>query len=340
MLSVRHLSIITTLILASSLSSLTFAQRTTYVIDTPITYEAQTTHIEVVGTSEAERSITLYSQVTEFVTQMHFSANQAVKKGDLIIELDHRREDVQAELSQAQLKDAERNLERVRQVHKSKGLSEQELNRAELTRDLMFNRHEEALVNLNERLIRAPFDGIIGLSDIETGDRITTSMPIVSLDDRRHLYINISVPEAGLPMLIPNNSVSVTPWINPKLVIEGTIVEVDSRVDPETHTVRARIRFPNIDDTYRPGMSFQVFFEQVGNQYAKIPESALMWGNDGPFVWLLRDNKAHKSNVSIIERQRGFVLADTPSLKTDRLIIEGIQRLRQGQTVTVKNKEG
>ena len=80
-------------------------------------------------------------------------------------------------------------------------------------------------------------------------------------------------------------------------------------------------------------MSFRVTVNVEGSEYAVVAETAVKWGANGAYIWLIRDGKATRTPVKIIQRRQGRALIDADLSKADDVVVEGIQRLRDGVTV-------
>ena len=97
----------------------------------------------------------------------------------------------------------------------------------------------------------------------------------------------------------------------------------------------ARASIINQDDMLRPGMSFDTVWEIKGKPYATVPEIAVQWGREGSYIWLIREGKAEQVAAKVVARKAGLVLMEGDIKETDVVVIEGLQRLRQGQDVEV-----
>ncbi len=198
----------------------------------------------------------------------------------------------------------------------------------------------DAQTDLDDRVLVAPFSGYVGLTDVDVGDRITTQTMITTLDDRSLLFINFSAPEWSISVVNQNTRVSVQPWTNRELTLQASVAQVDSRLNIQDRTIRVRAQLQNDEDVYRPGMSFRVNLVMAGDEYAVIPESGLSWGANGAYVWKVENDQAVKVSVQIKQRLRGRILVDGDLSVGDTLIVEGIQRLRQGQKVSAVGQSG
>ena len=128
----------------------------------------------------------------------------------------------------------------------------------------------------------------------------------------------------------------VTPWQSAK-VINAQVSYLDSRINPQTRTLRVKAKLENENDQFMPGMSFRINITMQGESYAVVPEAALMWGATGPYVWKSIDKKAKRIDVKIEQRLAGRLLVSGNLNENDILVVEGVQRLRENQTLTFVN---
>lgn len=309
------------------------ADRAAVVITQPIGFERIQRHVEAVGYAEAKRSVALYPAVNDLVLEVNFKPGQHVKKGDVLVRLDDRQQQVNLERARIQLEDAERTVKRLTTSRQQGAIAQSELDQAITARDLMKVALREAQVAYEDRQVKAPFDGIVGITDVEPGDRITTQTLITTIDQRDQLHIDFNAPEAALELLLLGAELQVRPWANRNTTIPAEIVEVDSRINMTDRTIRVRAAVDNGQDLYRPGMSFRIGLTYYGDNFAVVPESALMWSTDGAYIWLEKEGKAHRVNVNIQQRLAGRILVEGAIQLGDTLIVEGIQSLRHGQAV-------
>jgi RND family efflux transporter MFP subunit len=306
------------------------------VIET-LSFEYQTSLVEAVGTAQAKRSVTLFPSVSDEVTAVNFVPGQAVSQGDILVALDSRLQDVNIQRTQIQLEDAQRNFNRVKESLVKGAVTQRELDDAETVVRLAQVAVQEAKENKEDRLVRAPFDGIVGLTDVEVGDRISTQTEITTIDDRESLFVNFLAPELAVSYLMKKPDVQLQPWTDRTVNISAKIAELDSRVSTDDRTIRARALLDNEYDLYRPGMSFRVTLRVQGERFVAIPEAALSWGASGAFVWLADNEKAKRVDVQVKQRLRGRILVSGNLSDGETLVIEGIQGLRTGQALNIQN---
>jgi RND family efflux transporter MFP subunit len=313
------------------------ADRPRIVVVESLSFEYETSQIEAVGTAQAKRSVTLFASASDEVTSLKFVPGQTVKKGDVLLALDSRLQDVNMQRATIELEDAQRNLDRLKNSLKQGAVTEREVDDAITIFRLADVTLLEAKKNKEDRLVRAPFDGIVGLTNVEVGDRISPQTEITTLDDRTVLFVNFVAPELAVSYLMGKPLVQLQPWTDRMTLLPAKVAELDSRVNIQDRTIRARAVLNNPNDQYRPGMSFRVTLEVRGELYVAIPEAALSWGANGAFVWLAENQKAKRVDVQIEQRLRGRILVLGDLSDGEILIVEGIQGLRDGQTLSIQN---
>lgn len=338
---IRHSIAVIALLIVCQVQAQSFgSDKAAEVITTPISFEQKTSRVEAVGTAEAVRSVIVYPAVADKVTAVNFVPGQYVKSQESLLELDSRRQKVALERVTIQLADAERTVLRLQESRKKEAIAQSVLDDAITVRDLLKVQLVEVKTELEDRTVRAPFSGVVGLTDVQPGDRIGMQTAITSIDNREKLFINFNAPEAALPILQGKASVELEPWQTQGQRIKANITEVDSRINLSTRSIRVRALLDNKDDLYRPGMSFRVILQLAGEEYAVIPEAALMWGATSAYVWLIENGKAKQVDVQIRQRLSGRLLVSGELTENDQLIIEGVQSLREGQSVKAATSQG
>ena len=119
-------------------------------------------------------------------------------------------------------------------------MPQSELDNAILLRDLAEVEVDRVETEIADRKIIAPFDGIVGITEVEEGDRINEQTQIATIDDRDTLLINFQIPEAAVYLLKPGVTLEVEPWRYSGQPVNAEIVELDSRINPTTRMFRAR----------------------------------------------------------------------------------------------------
>lgn len=301
------------------------------VVVQPLMFKPISVSIDTIGTAEARRSVSLFPAVADKVTEVLFQPGQYVEAEQLLLQLDARRQQIALKRAEIELADTQRTLKRILDSQEKGAATQNDVDIAFTQRDLANVALQEAKTNLQDRQVRAPFAGIVGFTDVEPGDRIDTETLVTTIDDRRQLYVNFDAPESALAMLKQGGKVTLAPWNNRDTHIAAKIAQIDSRVNVDDRTLRVRAILDNKDDAFRPGLSFRVSLDLAGEAYPIIPEAALSWGATNAYVWVDRGGRASKEMVKIKQRLRGQILVEGNLTANESLIVEGVQRLRDGQ---------
>lgn len=291
--------------------------------------------VDAIGTARAEISAELYPESAGIVEAVHFSAGDHVREGQPLVELDSRRERLAVQLAEVQVEEAAQLLSRYRRIEDTGAISASQIEAGETALASARVELEQARTALADRTIRAPFSGHIGLTDVDRGDRIDTSTPIARLDRRNTLYVDFPAPEEAFSRLRPGQAVSVAPFSDPAREIEARVGAVDSTISADQRSYIVRTVIDNSDDSLRPGMSFRVSFTGSGVDRPAVAEEAVVWGAEGAYLWTVRDGRARRVAATITSRRDGMALVDAAVRPNDLVIVEGVQKVRQGQEVTL-----
>jgi len=292
--------------------------------------------VRAIGTGEARRSATIHAATGGEVTLIGFEAEQRVAKGKLLLRLDDKHQRLAVRLAKVAVKVAARQLRRVEKLAPSGAASMARLETAQTELESANLRLEQAKAELRDRSVYAPFGGIIGLTAIDVGDRITVDTPIATLDDRSYIKVAFTIPEEFTQWIAVGSLVTVRPRTKSGTEIAGAISATGSRIDPLTRSLQVEAEIPNTDDSLRPGTSFEVRLSRVGKTYPSVPEVSVLWSSDGAYLWRVEGDRAKKVFVKIVHRDGGRILVDGPLKVGDPIVVEGLQGLRPGQPVKTR----
>ena len=309
------------------------------VITQPVFISENNRVFEAVGTGQAQFSVQIYPAVTDEVTDVLFKAQQNVEKGDVLIRMDDEAERLAVDLAEVQLKDAKSLLDRYAKAVLEGAVPESEVDAARADSQAAEVALKQARLAVEERQVKAPFDGVVGIPNVDVGDRIGPDSLITTLDNREVLFLDFEVPEALAGVLNTADEAALqitaeTPAY-PGREFSGMISAQESRIDPERRTMLVRASIENNEDLLRPGMSFATNWVIPGQPYATVPEISAQWEREGSFVWLIKDGMAEKTPITVVARRGGNVLVEGDIADGDDVVVEGLQRLRPGQPVEV-----
>jgi RND family efflux transporter MFP subunit len=292
--------------------------------------------LNAIGTGDAIRSVAVTPQATGTIREILIKSGDKVKQGQVLAKLDSEEQVIAKGQAEVALKSA---IEKSNLYHNIKSsVARMEVFDAEIVEQGARLQLQAAELNLARRNIVAPIDGIVGIVPVNIGDNVTTSTPIVTLDDRSEILVDYWVPERFANTVSVGQPVEATSVARPGQVFTGEVEAVDNRVDAASRTLRIRARIDNSADELRAGMSFNVSMKFAGDNYPAVDPLSVQWDSQGSFVWHVVEGKSHKVRVSIVQRNPDFVLVKADIEIGDAIVTQGLQRVREGGAVRVANE--
>ena len=295
--------------------------------------------LSAIGTGRANNSVVVTPYSAGTLTEIKAMPGSMVEAGSVIALLDSETEEIAVDRAKIALDDAQAKLDRISALKNSNTATEVQVKDAELALANARLELRDAELALQRRSITSPIGGIVGIIQVEAGNAVTNATPIAMVDDRSKIIIDFWVPERFAGTLAVGAPLSATPIARPKEVYQGMVSAVDNRVDEASRTLRVRAVIDNTDDTLRAGMSFQVAMKFPGDTYPSVNPLAVQWGTDGAFVWAIKDGKAKRTLVRIIQRNTDTVLVEGDLTGDDLVVTEGIHTVREGADVQIASRD-
>lgn len=300
--------------------------------------------IDVLGVAKGRQSVTLSAATTQLVSQVRFVPGQTVAKGQVLIELKATEQDAGLEQSRARSAQAEREYQRWKILADKGFASKSALDQYEATWMSAKADVAAAQARLGDRVIRAPFSGVVGLSDVAPGAVINPGAAIVTLDDLSAIRVDFQVPDRYLAAIHEGQAITASVDAYPGLKVQGRIAKLDTRIDERTRALTARAEFPNPDRKLKPGMMMRVAVAQGSRQGLAAPESAISVQGDSAFVYVVTPQgqrmMADQRPVITGARQDGFVELKDGVAAGDRIVADGLNKMQPGQPVRVVDHNG
>lgn len=207
--------------------------------------------------------------------------------------------------------------------------------------DSVAQRQRSAQSRLSDRTIRAPFSGVIGLRNVSPGQLARPGEALATLDDISQVKVDFAVPESRMQSVRPGTEVTLRSEAVPGMLWRGFVRYVDTRVDPRSRTLTARAYIANPDGALRPGMLLDVDVRTPARSMPGIPEVALQEEGNETFVFIAVEGDsgltARRVPVRIGTRRDGWVEVLDGIAIGDRVVSEGLVRLRDGQAIRPQN---
>lgn len=293
-----------------------------------------TDRIEAVGTAYAKESTVLTSTVTERVASLNFNDGEFVKKGDVIARLVVSEQSADLAGAEARTQEAQQQLKRLRELQ-DRGFA----TNARVDEQIALLNQARAQAGavraqIGDRIIRAPFSGIVGLRHISTGAVLTAGAPIATVSDISTIKLDFTLPETFLSAIAIGDDIEAHAAAWPDAVFRGKIEGIDPVIDPVTRSVTVRAMLPNPERRLRPGMLLTVDIVSNPRKSLAVPELALVAQRDQQYVFRLDEkNVANRVPIEIGARRDGMVEVRSGLSRGDRIVADGTVKVRDDATV-------
>lgn len=305
------------------------------VTTTVVQPKAWSDTIEALGTARANESVLVTAKVTETVVRVNFEDGDLVEAGAVLVDLSGRVEVAGLEEAAAAYREAEQQYRRQQQLAAQKLIPAGQLDAQRATMEAARARLDATRARLSDRVITAPFAGVLGFRQVSPGTLVTPGTTIASLDDISVIKLDFTVPETFLSALRAGQAVTARSAAWPDRDFTGEVATIDSRVDPVTRAVTVRAMLPNPERLLRPGMLLTVRVFQPERQALVVPEiSVVQVARDAHVFRLKDDGTVEQVEVTLGQRHRGEVEVVEGLSAGDRIVVDGTVKLRNGSRVT------
>lgn len=290
--------------------------------------------VEALGTGKANESVFITTQTSDIVQKIHFDDGDLVKQGQLLLELNDIEEKARLAELNVNLQEALKQLKRIKNLAKNNVASEQLLDEQLAKVNVLNAQMDVAKTQLDELLVKAPFDGILGVRQISVGALVTPGDVVTTLDDLSFIKVDFDIAESHLASVALGQKIRATSVAYPGKIFEGQITSIASRVDPSTRSVQIRANIKNEDLKLRPGMLLQILLQKQVLQTLVVPEVVLVPVEDKQFVFLVKGDTVALVEVQVGRRKPGKVQIISGLEAGDLVVTEGTLKLRDGSKVT------
>ncbi len=314
----------------------TFAQAAVFVT-TPreeVFYEK----IEGIGTALAKESINLSANVSGIVNKVHFDDGQVIEQGQLLLEITNREQSALLREAQSRFNEAKSQFNRLQQLSAEGNVSKATLDQQRREMETAQARLQAVQAQLADRVVLAPFSGVLGFRQVSVGAFLEAGQAISTLDDISQIRLEFPVASLYLSKLTPGVKVEAKTQAFPDQVFIGEIRSVDSRIDPVTRAITVRALFDNTQGLLRPGLLMQVTVFSTPRKVQVVEESVLQMSGNKYFLLTVEEEKAKRIVVAIGQREPGLVEIISPDLRGKTIIKDGMNA-RPGQPVRIVNPE-
>jgi membrane fusion protein (multidrug efflux system) len=295
--------------------------------------------VEALGTANANESVSITSKVTETVSRLAYESGEFVRAGDVLAELADAEEAANLTEARSTLEEAQRERARYNELESRGVASPQAIDQLDSSVDRARARVRTIEARLADRIVRAPFDGVVGLRQASPGMLARPGDVIATLDDVSVIKLDFTIPERFLSAVSPGSRLEAQAAAYPGETFFGEVSQIDSRVDPITRTATVRAIVDNADRRLYPGMLMVVGVVRDVRQSLAVPELAVVRQGDEAYVYIVeqgpRGAVAVRRGVTTGARRDGLVEISAGLEEGELVVAKGVHRVRDGAPVTV-----
>jgi len=328
---------------------------------TPVAVERVGAHriaeeIQATGELLAVEEANVAAEVDGRVTQLLAREGAAVEAGEVVLEIDRERRELQLANEKAmvtaareEIAQAQRELSRIRSLHERQAASRAQLDAAETALRSARARLESAQAQrgladlaLRNAGVTAPFSGLVARRFVSAGDYVSVGQPLFDLValDPIEVEFHLSERDSGRVHVGDVVDVRVAPY--PDEVFRATVHVVSPRIDPGTRTLRVKARVDNGERRLRPGLFARTDLGvSVREGVPMIPEQAVLQRSDGSVAYVLEGgDRASRRNIRVGVLRDGLAEVIEGIEVGEKVIVRGMSRLVDGAVVDVRNPDG
>jgi multidrug efflux system membrane fusion protein len=301
--------------------------------------------LTAVGDLAAVHQVNVTSDVSGRITDIMFTAGANVKAGSSLLQLFDGPDQGDLASFKAQAIGAQLALDRAKQLAARQFGPQATADAAQATFDQANAGIAKTQAIISQKLVRAPFDGELGVRHVEIGQFLTAGTQIVTLTDLSQIYANFTATEKDSAKLSVGQTVRLAVDAYPGKVFEGKITTIEPQINTDTRNIHVQATIDNPDHILKPGM-FVTTTVVLPDKAAvvTVPETAVDYTLYGDSVYLITEKKAEDGSTSLTvvrtfvrtgDRISGRAVITSGLKPGDRVVAVGQLKLQSGSAVAI-----
>ncbi|MBE1424417.1 membrane fusion protein (multidrug efflux system) [Desulfomicrobium macestii] len=299
-----------------------------------------------VGSVTAVQGVTMTAETPGKVVRIDFESGDRVEAGDVLVQLDISEEAARLRALEATENLARLNLRRIESLVAQRSTAKSEYDAALAEHRQILAQMDALRAVIAKKTIRAPFQGVLGIREVNLGQNLGDSDVIVSLQRLDRVHVEFALPQQQVGAVLPGATVRVTSDALPGQTIEGRLSAVEPLADTATRTVRMQAELANSGEILRPGMFVNVdVVLPEKRELVLIPATAVLYAAYSDSVFIVEQAQGNGTEglvlrqqfVTLGERRGDFVAVARGLAPGQSVVSTGVFKYRNGQSVVVDN---
>jgi membrane fusion protein (multidrug efflux system) len=309
-----------------------------------VSSESWRNELSAIGTLTAVQGVTVAAELPGKVVKISFTPGKFVKKGELLLSQDTSSEEAELLGAEAQVKTAKADLDRAAKMIRDKIISQADYDKAMAAHEQATSKVNSIRVTIAKKTICAPFNGRLGIRQVNLGQILKEGDPIVTLQCLDPIFVDFTLPQQQMSRLHVDLPVRVICDALPEETVEGRITAINPLVQSETRNIQVQATVFNKEEKLRPGMFVNVSVDlPVQEKVLTIPTTAVLYAPYGDSVFIIENGKEGSGEVlsqkfvRLGEKRGDFIAIASGLAEGEKIVSTGVFKLRNGQAVKVDN---
>lgn len=296
--------------------------------------------IKTIGFIEPNQGVSVSNEVPGIVTAINFINGTLVKKGEVLLNIDASVQKADLKAQQVQLPSIHDDYKRLAKLFTEHSVSAQSVETAQSKYEAMLANIESLQATIALREIKAPFNGLLGIRNVNLGQYLSQGSNIVRLEDLSLMRVRFTVPQAQIGKIHLKQAISLTIEAFPNRVYTGSINAIEPVVNNQTGLVTVQAELPNKDRTLRGGMfaDVQIVLSNLDNQFV-VPQTAIVFALYGNSVFIVKEKdnetRVEQITVNILERRGNNALVSGKLAFEEDVVTTGILNLGNNTKISI-----
>ncbi len=293
--------------------------------------------VHLLGNVFALRSVEVKPEVEGRISDIAVQSGQRVKQGQLLVQLDNRHQRAVVMREKARLSDIQRQHQNLLQLLPKGATTQAEVDRYESQVAMQQAELAIAEAALQDRALRAPFDGQLGLVDLSLGQVVDSASVLMTLDDASTLRLNVPVPARYLGQIQLGQTAQLRQSGAEQRLFKAQVTSIDSRVRGETLNVFVQLSIDNQQGVLAPGTLVSGELSLPSTERLLMPMQAIAYNGERRYAYRLNQQSVNKVEVTLGQRDDERVEVLSGLAAGDQVVYKGLVKLHDGIEVEVLN---
>lgn len=297
-------------------------------------------YLRSVGSIEPVKGVRLDAELPGIVSEINFQNGQEVNAGDVLVQLDVAPETALLRSNKASAQLAKIELDRAQRLRETNSVAQSELDRAQANYDIALAQVKNTEAIIEQKTVRAPFTGRVGIRQINLGQFLAAGSPIVTIQSYDTVFVNFTLPQQTIAQVNTGMLITLKSDAHPEQTFEGQLTAISPQVDSTTRTIELQGTLENPKGLLRPGLFVDVSVNlSEGDEVLIVPSTSIVYAPYGNSIFkvLEKTNETTGESSTIVEqsfirigRRKGDFVSIVEGLK------EGDEVVSAGREVLVR----